>query len=63
MTVLDINDLNRLTHALQDVLGYLGDNSCGDPDCCGGPYYEREQYDEGLKVMADYGLTVDATIT
>jgi hypothetical protein len=59
MMVLDINDLNRLEWAMSDIIGYLSDNSCGDPDCCGGPYYEVEQYDAGVAVLAEYGLAVE----
>lgn len=56
MKIVDIDDLQRLSDALSDVTGFLTDNSCSDPDCCGGPFYEVEQYEDGLKVLAEFGL-------
>ena len=56
---IDINDLNRINHALADVIGYLSDNSCGDPECCGGPYYEEGHFDDGVAILEEYGFTVD----
>lgn len=53
---VDINGLNRLRYALDDVIGYLADNSCGDPECCGGPYYEKEDFDRGTDILAEFGL-------
>ena len=46
-----IDELNTLRNALNDIIGYLTDNSCGDPDCCGGPYYTDREYEEGLQVL------------
>lgn len=59
MRKLNINELNSLRFALDDVIGYLADNSCGDPDCCGGPYYERADFEGGVCVLNQFGLTVD----
>lgn len=56
MKLIDINGLNRLRYALDDVIGYLADNSCGDPECCGGPYYEQDDFDNGVAIMAEFGL-------
>lgn len=56
MKTVNIDDLNILYYALSDVIGFITDNSCGDPDCCGGPFYDDEQYEDGLKVLANFGL-------
>lgn len=54
---LTVDQLSALQYALGDVVGYLTDNSCGDPDCCGGPYYEEAAFNEGIALMAQYGLS------
>jgi hypothetical protein len=56
---LDIGELNDLRAALDDVIGYLADNSCGDPDCCGGPYYERPDFEDGVRTLEAFGMTVN----
>lgn len=56
---LNIAELNALRFALDDVIGYLADNSCGDPECCGGPFYEREDFAGGVKTLESFGLTVN----
>lgn len=56
MRTLTIDELNKLRNAADDMLSYLGDNSCGDPDCCGGPYYTVEEFIEGRKVLNQLGL-------
>ena len=53
---LDLIDLQNLRDALDDVIGYLTDNSCSDPDCCGGPYYDVESFDAGVSVLKNFGL-------
>lgn len=53
---IGINDLNAIDQAISDILGYLSDTSCSDPECCGGPFYEYEDYAEGVKTLAAYGL-------
>ena len=56
---LNISELNQLRYALDDVIGFLADNSCGDPDCCGGPFYERSQFEDGVRTLETMGLTVN----
>jgi len=53
---MTLAELQRLKFAISDVEGYLTDNSCSDPDCCGGPFYERDEYDRGAAVMREFGL-------
>jgi hypothetical protein len=53
---IDLNGLQTLRDALGDVIGYLTDNSCSDPDCCGGPFYEREDFQRGCEVLKLHGL-------
>lgn len=57
--VIDIDTAQDIARALEDVIGFLTDNSCSDPDCCGGPYYTVDQYDKGVETLADYGLKVE----
>lgn len=54
--VLTWDEINTLRNALDDFTGYVSDNSCGDPDCCGGPYYEREDFERAESVLAGYGI-------
>lgn len=53
------NDLDQLSWAIGNVLGYLSDNSCNDPDCCGGPFYDRQDYVDGVELLRDYGIELD----
>ena len=53
---LSLSNLQELRYAIDDIVGYETDNSCGDPDCCGGPYYEKEDFDRGVRRLAGYGL-------
>ena len=59
MTTLTFAQLSDLADAIGNITGYLSDNSCGDPDCCGGPFYDKDQYDEGLKILESFGLRFD----
>jgi hypothetical protein len=59
MRTLTLDELNKLRYAAEDMLLYLGDNSCSDPDCCGGPYYTVEEFNEGRKVLNQLGLDYD----
>lgn len=59
MTTLTFAQLSDLADAIGNITGYLSDNSCGDPDCCGGPFYDKDQYDEGLKMLESFGLRFD----
>lgn len=54
--VSTVSELQELKEALSDVIGYLTDNSCGDPDCCGGPYYTSEEYESGLNTLFKFGI-------
>ncbi len=62
MREINISDLNNLQHALSDIIGYLSDNSCGDPECCGGPYYEKSDFERGEATLASFGLKWDGKI-
>ena len=59
MTTLTFAQLSDLADAIGNITGYLSDNSCGDPDCCGGPFFDKDQYDEGLKMLESFGLRFD----
>jgi hypothetical protein len=59
MRELNIDELNRLRFALDDIIGYLSDNSCSDPECCGGPFYERAEFTGGVRELNKYGITVN----
>lgn len=56
MTILTLRELQELEHAISYVTGYLTDTSCGDPECCGGPYYDYDDYLENLEVMKKFGI-------
>ena len=56
MKVLTWDELAGLQNALSDLTGYIGDNSCSDPDCCGGPYFSRAEFETAEQVLAGYGL-------
>jgi hypothetical protein len=56
---INIDDLNALANDIPQMLGYLTDNSCGDPDCCGGPFYTTEDFDQGVATLARFGLVYD----
>ena len=59
MTTLTFAQLSDLADAIGNITGYLSDNSCGDPYCCGEPFYDKDQYDEGLKMLESFGLRFD----
>ena len=54
MTEEEINELIHLRDAIDTVLGYISDNSCGDPECCGGPYYSDEEFVIAKSVVENY---------
>lgn len=54
MTEEEINELIHLRDAIDTVLGYISDNSCGDPECCGGPYYSDEEFVIAKGIVEDY---------
>ena len=57
---LDLTDLQNLEDAIREMVGYLTDNSCSDPYCCGGPYYTEEDFDAAHQTLKSFGLTYDA---
>lgn len=56
MRVLTWDELYQLRNALDDFMGYVSDNSCSDPDCCGGPMYEKRDFDVAETVLAGFGI-------
>ena len=62
MKNLNLEDLFALRDAIRDVTDYVTDNSCSDPDCCGGPFSSVEDYEEGERTLASYGLYLKANI-
>jgi hypothetical protein len=59
---LNLSQLKELEYAIADMTGYIGDNSCSDKDCCGGPFYTIDQFDEGAKILAKYGLMFNGAL-
>jgi hypothetical protein len=53
---INIDQLNALRQACDDMLGYLSDNSCSDPECCGGPYYVKDDFERGQDTLRTLGL-------
>lgn len=60
---LSLNELQELSWAIENLTGYLTDNSCGDPDCCGGPYYDQDQFDDASELLKKYSLEWDGVIS
>lgn len=56
MVKLTYEEVSELGQALQDIEGYLTDNSCTDPECCGGPYYTVEDVRNANVVLNKFGL-------
>lgn len=56
MHVLTWAEISAIRNALDDFIGYVSDNSCADPDCCGGPYYEQSDFDNAAALLAKYGI-------
>ena len=56
---ITLNDMYTLECALNDATGCLTDNSCHDPDCCGGPIYSRREFEEAVEVLKKFGLDLD----
>ena len=59
MVKLTLEDAQKLKEALYTIVDYLTDNSCGDPDCCSGPYYTFDDFENSNKVLNLYGLEVE----
>lgn len=59
---LDIGQLQMLKFALGDIIDYDTDNSCSDPECCGGPYGDKEQRDQGIETLRSFGIEYDETV-
>lgn len=53
---LTCGELMTLQDTLSSMTGYLTDNSCSDPDCCGGPFYQETDFEAGVQLLAEYGL-------
>ena len=59
MVNLTVTDADELAFALGYIAGYLTDNSCGDPECCGDPYYNRDDAVDYLSTLNKFGLTIE----
>lgn len=56
MYKLTYEEVDELKWALSDIEGYLTDNSCGDPDCCSGPYYTAQEFNEAVTTLNKFNL-------
>lgn len=56
MIIKNLEELTAIKYALDDLHGYETDNSCGDPDCCGGPFYTFDQFEDAKNVLLKYGI-------
>lgn len=56
MTMLGLDELSELYHAIRVVYDDATDNCCGDPDCCGERPWTEENIREAEEVMLKYGL-------
>lgn len=53
---MDLARAQTLHDALGEIIGYETDNSCSDPDCCGGPFHQFEDYQTAILTLKDFGL-------
>lgn len=53
---MTLDTLQELGFAIDYVVGWEMDNSCGDPDCCGGPYISWETYSNALATLERFGI-------
>jgi hypothetical protein len=56
MKKLQLGQLTDLRYALDEMIEYLTDNSCSDPECCNGPYSTKKDFDDAAARLAKYGL-------
>lgn len=49
----------ELYNVLDNIIVYETDNSCGDPECCGGPWVTREQYKAAVELLQEFGITYE----
>ena len=56
MHILTWAEIWALRNALDDFTGFVSDNSCSDPECCGGPFYTVEEFDRAETLLASYGI-------
>lgn len=56
MITLNLDAVREVNYAIDDLYGYLTDNSCGDPDCCGGPYYTEEDFKRASAILLKHGI-------
>lgn len=61
MRKINVYQLGDIVHRLNQLHGYLTDNSCSDPDCCGGPFYDEQDYTDGIAMLKELGLEYDPT--
>jgi len=53
---MNLQEMQEVINAMNDIVGYETDTSCGDPECCGGPYYEREDYEAAIVFLRRFGI-------
>ena len=53
---MKLEQLRDIAEAINNIVGYETDNSCGDPECCGGPYYEIEDYQAAIVFLWRFGI-------
>lgn len=53
---MNLQEMQEAINAMNDIVGYETDTSCGDPECCGGPYYEREDYEAAILFLRRFGI-------
>lgn len=61
MRKINVYQLGDIVYSLNQLHGYLTDNSCSDPDCCGGPFYDEQDYTDGIAMLKELGLEYDPT--
>lgn len=58
MITLSLEAAQDVREAIDYIVGHTTDNSCGDPDCCGGPYYDDDTAAEYEAELAALGIQI-----
>lgn len=58
MIALSLQAAQEVSWAIDYIVGHATDNSCGDLDCCGGPYYDDDTAAEYAKTLLAWGIKI-----
>lgn len=58
MIILSLEAAQEVSYAIDYIIGHATDNSCADPDCCGGPYYDDATAAEYAEILLAWGIKI-----